>query len=193
MINQNKSFSMQNGFKPLDETIEGPFYTGGPSSPVGLNLPTDSFYVQNQGVGGVVLWRKYGAGANDWIKAQPMDFYQSVSSVAETSTSSTTTNTTKLTLVTPSLPSGSYRLGWRYKWRAANAKRGIRSQIYDGATLLSESINFSANVADYPAQSSWIPLTGISGVKTYTFQFRVGIGATTIFVADAYFEFWRIA
>lgn len=46
-------------------TIEGPFYTGGPSSPVGLNLPTQTIYVQNT-VTGIVIWEKFNTGVNDW-------------------------------------------------------------------------------------------------------------------------------
>lgn len=191
-LDQNKVYEALNGFKVLDGGTEGPIYTGGPNSPVGLAFPVGTFYVQNTSVGPIV-WRKWNTGNNDWVKAQPADFYQTAASTGASTTTSTTTYATKTTLVTPTLPLGDYRLAWRYKWLAAKANRGIQSQVLDNGVEISNSINFSANVADNPSISNFIPLSGISGVHTFTFNFRVGIGATTITMSDFYAEFWRTA
>lgn len=191
-LNFNKVHDVEHGLKITDGQTDGPIYTGGPSSPVGLDFPVGTFYVQNV-TGGGVLWRKHGVGVNDWVKASPVDFYQSASSTAESTTTSTTTYATKLTLVTPALPLGDYRVAWRYKWKAANANRGIQSQVLNNGVEISNSINFSANVAAYPSVANFIPVTSISGVRTFTFNFRVGIGATTITVGDYYAEFWRVS
>lgn len=53
----------------------GPFYTGGTTSPVGLDLPTGTFYLQTT-AGGALIWRKYGANATDWreLSAQDVPF-----------------------------------------------------------------------------------------------------------------------
>jgi len=64
-IDKSKAQEADNGFIPTDDGIEGPFYTGGPSSPVGLALDQGTYYVQNTG-SKVVIWQKFGAGDNDW-------------------------------------------------------------------------------------------------------------------------------
>lgn len=55
-----------------DEVTEGPFFTGGPSSPIGVNLPERSFYLQTI-AGGVLLWKKFGTGVNDWRQISAQD------------------------------------------------------------------------------------------------------------------------
>lgn len=55
------------------DLIEGPFYTGGPSSPVGLSQPQRTFYVQNAPSEKVRLWLKHGAGDNDWRELSAED------------------------------------------------------------------------------------------------------------------------
>lgn len=191
-LNPNRVFEAEGGFRVLDGTTEGPIYTGGPASPVGLDFPVGTFYVQNNGTG-AVIWRKWNTGVNDWVKASPMDFYQIQSAVSESSTTSTTTYATKLTLTTPALPLGDYRLNWRMKWRAANANRGIQIQVLRNAAEVSNAIRFSASVSDFPIESNFLPLSGISGVQTFNLNFRVGIGSTTIFSSDSYMEIWRTA
>lgn len=67
-INSSRSLEVENGMTVTEEnsTVEGPFYTGGPSSPVGLDLSQNTFYVQNTG-DRVIVWQKFGAGVNDWV------------------------------------------------------------------------------------------------------------------------------
>jgi hypothetical protein len=43
----------------------GPFFTGGTASPVGLDLPVATIYVQTLSTG-VVLWKHNSATASDW-------------------------------------------------------------------------------------------------------------------------------
>lgn len=68
-INADKAFEVSSGLVVNDRadgnTVEGPFYTGGPSNPIGLNLPTGSYYVQNKS-DGILVWRKFGNSVNDW-------------------------------------------------------------------------------------------------------------------------------
>ena len=55
------------------DLIEGPFYTGGPSSPVGLDEPQRTFYVQNAPGEKVRLWLKFGATTSDWRELSAED------------------------------------------------------------------------------------------------------------------------
>jgi len=69
----DKAFEITNGVVTNPDTnTEGPFYTGGPSDPTGLDLPERTFYLQNS-AGGVVIWRKFGAGVNDWRQLSAED------------------------------------------------------------------------------------------------------------------------
>lgn len=78
-IRKDKAHESDGGYIVNDEsngdTIEGPYYTGGPSSPIGLDLPTSTFYVQNTSQGNLI-WKKIGAGVNDWreLSAQDIPF-----------------------------------------------------------------------------------------------------------------------
>lgn len=72
-MNINKADEVLHGLiTNPDETTDGPFYTGGPSSPVGLDLPERTFYLQNIS-GGVLIWRKFGVGNNDWRQLSAED------------------------------------------------------------------------------------------------------------------------
>lgn len=77
MIDVLKAFAVANGIT-INESTDGPFITGGPSSPIGLDLPTSTFYLQTVS-GGVLIWRKFGAGVNDWrqLSAQDIPFNNS--------------------------------------------------------------------------------------------------------------------
>lgn len=68
-INKDRSFEANNGFLVISEeggnAQEGPFYTGGPSIPIGFNLPKNTLYVQTDD-SGFIIWEKYGEGNDDW-------------------------------------------------------------------------------------------------------------------------------
>lgn len=190
-LTASKVFETQNGFKVLDNGTEGPIYTGGPSSPVGLDFPVGSFYVQNNGTG-AVIWRKWGAGNNDWAQAQPNDFFQVASAIAESSTTSTTTWTTKVSLATPALPLGNYRLGWRYKWRAG-ANRQLDFRIQRNAANVFTSQPFTPSAVENRADASFVHVNAISGVQTFNLAFKITGSGTTLFMSEAVLEFWRTA
>ena len=191
-LNQARVHEVENGLRINDGDSQGPIFTGGPLSPVGLDFPIGTFYVQNNGTG-AVIWRKYAAGVNDWVKAQPMDFYQAVSAAAETSTTSTTTFLNKLTLTTPSLPLGDYRLAWRYNWRTLAANRFLEERVQRNGANIATAIRLNANVAARPSDSSFVNLLAISGVQTFTLDFKVNGSGTTVYMSAAELELWRIA
>lgn len=68
-IDDTRALEAQNGFqvnyRESGNLVNGPLYTGGPSSPVGMNLPVSTVYVQNEGTR-IIVWQKFGAGVNDW-------------------------------------------------------------------------------------------------------------------------------
>ncbi len=63
-IDANKTFEVDNGVT-IGAEGEGPFYTGGPSSPYGLDLPVRSLYNQVT-TEGIRLWIKHDTRVNDW-------------------------------------------------------------------------------------------------------------------------------
>lgn len=67
----SKAHEADNGFLITD----GPFYTGGTASPIGLDLPTGTFYLQDT-ASGVLIYRKFGANVADWrqLSAQDVPF-----------------------------------------------------------------------------------------------------------------------
>lgn len=70
MIDKDKSHDVDNGIivniNDNGDSIEGPFFTGGPDSPMGLDLPINTFYAQTTSTG-VLNWRKFGSNDTDWL------------------------------------------------------------------------------------------------------------------------------
>lgn len=72
----DNAFEILNGLDIVPEVgVEGPFITGGPSSPVGLDLPIRTLYLQND-TSGVKYFIKFGAGTGDWrqLSAEDLPF-----------------------------------------------------------------------------------------------------------------------
>lgn len=68
MTDINRAFDIENGI-----TIEGgSFITSGPNSPVGLDLPEGTFYIQSTSNGHIV-WNKFGATTSNWRKLSGQD------------------------------------------------------------------------------------------------------------------------
>lgn len=191
MLNQARVHEVENGLRVNDGDTSGPIFTGGPASPVGLDFPVGTYYVQNV-ASGPFVWKKWNVGVNDWIKVQSMDFYQSLSALPETSTTSQTTFLNKLTLTTPSLPLGNYRLGWKYDWRTSG-NRLIDVRIQRNAADIFLRKNYQTVNDELPYGSGFLPIDAISGIQTFTLDFKVGGNNTTVYMQNAYFEFWRIS
>lgn len=121
-----------------------------------------------------------------------LPYYQSQHEDAETSTTSTTVWSTKVTLTTPALRLGTYKLSWSFKWRALNANREIDIRIRDGSTNLHTSIESYLRTAGYPSVGGFEVLSGISGVKTFTLEFKVFTTATTVYMSDAWLDIQRV-
>jgi hypothetical protein len=113
--------------------------------------------------------------------------------LTETSTTSTTTYSTKVTLSAASLPSGNYILTYACVHRTAAANRETDIRIADGGTALFDLRSSILRTQGSFPVSGFIYLSGVSGSKTYTLQFRVGGTATTSFVKDARLALWRVS
>lgn len=117
----------------------------------------------------------------------------SAEDVTETSTTSTTVESTKVTLTTPSLPLGDYILEWSFERRANGANKRMFIAVRDGASLLTSTIEHFADTAQVSSTSMRKKLTGISGVKTFTLNFRADTNATTVYMSEALLTLRRIA
>jgi hypothetical protein len=113
--------------------------------------------------------------------------------LAETSTTSTTTFLNKVTLTTPALPLGDYLIFWQFIWRALNANRNLDVRIQRNAGLVIGWTPFTANVADRQLLSGFRRIQAISGVQTFTLDFKVSGTGTTVFMQQANLLAWRIA
>jgi hypothetical protein len=113
--------------------------------------------------------------------------------LAETSTTSTTTFLNKVTLVTPTLPLGDYIIYWQFIWRALNANRNLDVRVQRAAANVITWTPFTANVADRQLLSGFRRITAISGVQTFTLDFKVSGTATTVYMQQANLLAWRIA
>jgi hypothetical protein len=112
---------------------------------------------------------------------------------SETSTSSTTTFLNKVTLTTPSLPLGDYLCQFQFIWRAANANRILDVRVQKNSVNIQAWNPFTANTSDRQLLSGFIRSTSISGVNTYTLDFKVSGSATTVYMKEAKLFVWRIA
>lgn len=113
--------------------------------------------------------------------------------IPETSTNSTTTFLNKVTLVTPALPLGDYLCQYQFIWRAQNANRTLDVRVQRAAANIENWQPLTANVADRQLLSGFNRQIGISGVQTFTLDFKVSGTGTTVFMFNTKLFVWRIA
>jgi len=117
----------------------------------------------------------------------------SAEAVTETSTTSEVTESTKVTLVTPALPLGDYILEWSFKRRANGGNKRMYVSVRDAGALLIDHDEHFADSAQNAAITMRKKLTGISGIKTYTLNFRADTNNTTVYMSEALVTLRRIA
>jgi hypothetical protein len=118
-------------------------------------------------------------------------YYQEA--LAETSTTSTVTFSNKVTLTTPTLPLGSYIIFWQFIWRASNASRTLDVRVQRGGADVIAWTPFTGNLSDRQLLSGFRRITSISGVQTFTLDFKVSGTGTTVYMKEASLLAWRIA
>lgn len=76
MTNLDRAYELNNG---IVITEDGAYLTSGSSSPVGLDLPVRTIYLQ-ESASGILIWKKFGTGVNDWrqLSAQDIPFLPSL-------------------------------------------------------------------------------------------------------------------
>jgi len=126
------------------------------------------------------------------ISAVPNVFgtqFQQVSSLGISSTISDIFQT-KLTLTTPSLPSGTYRIGWMMQYNNLSISNysDVRCQL-NNVTTLSESLIEHKDPSNYPDFVGFA-YQSLSGVNTIDLDYRAS-GSTTN-VRNARIELWRV-
>jgi len=110
---------------------------------------------------------------------------------AETSNNSLT-YVNKVTLVTPSLPLGDYLTQFQFTWRSSTANRVNDYRIQRNSVNIDAGGAFIPNVAERMLVSGFRRISNISGVQTYTLDFRRGATATTVFMYGARLFVWRV-
>lgn len=160
------------GFK----ITNGPFIFGGSASPVGLNFPTDTIYIQTSSSGDK-FWRKWNSGNNDWIQLTLNDFHFYQESLGSSDTTGTGFSN-KVSISTGTIPAGTYKLNATYRAQVTGLLASGNARILqDGATVLfTEALNGSLNF-----RSIYREIALTAGSHTFQIQFNeTGVGKTTI-------------
>ncbi len=118
--------------------------------------------------------------------------FQQANNDAESSTTSSTFQQ-KLRMTTPSLPSGTYRIGYSVEGRcnSTSVALAIQVQIND-TTTIAEALVESQDVANYDQYNGFYYYTG-SGVLNIDIDYRSSSGGTTSFTRRARLEIWRVS
>lgn len=168
----DKAFAVSNGLR-INESLDGPFITGGPLSPIGLDLLIGTIYFQPKG-NGFDLWQKFGAGVNDWevkefvAKALITEFF------ADNGISTTTSDVfqDKINQNTEPLLEGRYLILWSCEYTNNNNNRSSEIKVsINAAEIGLDQAQFS-NGGVYKIVSSIFLTDTISGVQNLNIQFR---------------------
>lgn len=114
-------------------------------------------------------------------------------SIAETSTTSNAVWSTKISMVTASLPVGTYLVNFAYIARRSSANTEYNVRVMDGATTLISTTETYTRTQGFNLRSSFVRLSGVSGVKTINLDFKINAGgAGTVFFKEARMTLWRV-
>lgn len=162
---------------------------------------------------GTLIWKKTSGGAAELAASYDSDYlelaeeltggqssfgsyYQLAQSLGNTTNNSNSVYVTKVTLTTESLPLGNYRLYWKTKFWTSNANRVATIRTYDDVTVLSSDEPFEGSQNSRQIRHGFVDLVQISGVKTFTIQFKAGNAAlttaTTVTLSESELSIWRI-
>lgn len=177
-FNLSKAFSIPNGLI-INEELNGPLITGGPSSPVGLDLPIGTVYFQPIGAG-FDLWQKSGALVSNWevkefvAKALITEFF--ASNAVSTTTSGTFVD--KINATTASLISGQYAIFWATEYTNNSNNRSASIQVLlNGSVIASDQQEFTSGGV-YTIRSAVFLSDVISGTQNLQIQYSQVSGGT---------------
>lgn len=120
--------------------------------------------------------------------------FQTVSANSETSNNSGTVWSNKLTLTTPSdLPLGNYIVFYRFNWRSSTANREADFRIQNNAVNQLNWQPSALRTQTIGQESGSLYFNQISGTNVITLDYKYTGSATTIYIKDAIFTFWRVS
>jgi hypothetical protein len=109
------------------------------------------------------------------------------------STTTSATFITKLTLTTTSLPVGDYILFWSYITNGSNNNTQVESRVRkDGATNLFLVVNKASTAGSQFSNSGHSVQVALSGVHTFTVDYRFAGGSGSAGIQDVYLTLWLI-
>jgi hypothetical protein len=111
---------------------------------------------------------------------------------AETSNNSDIIWANKITLITPPLPVGDYLSQFQFNWRADNNSRTMQFRIQRAGIDVDLGEPFTGSVDDRQLISGFRRTLGLSGIQTYTLDFRRGANNTTVYMYNARLFIWRV-
>lgn len=117
--------------------------------------------------------------------------FQQASNDAESSTTSCTFQQ-KLRMTTPSLPSGTYRIGYSIEGRCNSTNTALLLRVQINGTSIGEARVESQDANNYDDYSGFYYYTG-SGVLNIDFDYCSSSGGTTSFTRRARLEIWRVS
>lgn len=114
-------------------------------------------------------------------------------SAAVLSTTVSTTFINKLTLTTTSLPTGDYILFWSYITNGSNNNTQVESRVRkDGTTDLFLVVNKASTAGSQFSNSGHDVQVALSGVHTFTVDYRQAGGAGSAGIQDVHLTLWLI-
>lgn len=126
-----KAFETPNGF--VVEGASGVF--SGASSPVGIQAPVGSLYLRTNNE----LWRKNGAGANDWDISLNASGITNYTYSTEVPFSTTSTSYTPVTDYSVTPISGTYAVWVNGSWKVSNSSASMSVGIFSAGSIHPDS------------------------------------------------------
>lgn len=117
--------------------------------------------------------------------------FQQASNNVESSTTSSTFQQ-KLRMTTPSLPSGTYRIGYSIEGRCNSTNTALLLRVQINGTSIGEARVESQDANNYDDYSGFYYYTG-SGVLDIDFDYCSSSAGTTSFTRRARLEIWRVS
>ena len=184
----NGVFRLKDSVSVFDPHIHNTqHYVGGEQPIIAQNLSSGaapaSRIMQSDGAGNWALVTVVAGVAAELNRAN--------SNALSTTTSSTFIN--KLTLTTTSLPAGDYILFWSYITNGSNNNTQVESRVRkDGATDLFLVTNKASTAGSQFSNSGHDVQVALSGVHTFTVDYRFAGGAGSAGIQDVHLTLWLI-
>jgi hypothetical protein len=155
-----------------------------------VNVNSDTEFTLVDAANGAAVWK---------VSTSSLGFFGTGFMTAEDATTSQTTSTTyqqKLRLDTvTSVPAGTYRIGWSFKWTGSSASSEFEGVVdVDDTTIVGDISSKPASANNQQFFSGFHYITfGADGIHTVDIDYRSGSTGKTASIADVFIEFWRVS